>query len=1178
MEATDNSKMADIADAFRRAHQCKQRGDIAKARDIIREAVERHPDNAELHDQLGRYYSLMNEYELAVEASDRAIQLDPYNPKFHANRGTRLLRMGRLAEADESARHALRIDPAYPSPYILLRQIERAQDATIKDLRFSDRQIFEAAHWRARSDALSEASCRQRFIGYRRVSRNGLSIAIVVAITAMSVLPNTPFLIKLLLAVLAGVGTRTAIQAFWLARYHSFWRITTVLLVSSAMLGISLWFSWPTVSVIIASVALSGGLTPHRLQNLLQGILISVGSLYFGLFSLVSFVLRLSKMPDPVNAAKPFTQYHGIFRNVFLWHRISAYREAVARGELIPIYTTTLKLVEHLGNTGRVAEIPLILDPILELARETDSIPQYAEFGVLRSWPFGVHGNLQEGIALLKDCFERANDYLDSIRNNSDQRHIVALQSTLANNLMVMHQELGDYEEALSWGQIALENATVVAQFHSNPAVPDPTVLVHLNLADLILDANKDPDSAIPHIEATTKQLEWMKSTATEEYALMCLVKTKIRLKSDQFVGDTERENLKYALTTYIKQGNLKFAAEVYLWMSVLEARLGNLGTSRHLLEEAQSLDDQALQSVFPACADDTKVAFIASIRRRTDAYLSLVLTHFLNDPVACETAFVLCMRRKGLSSTVQITRKNMILSGRYPKQRGLLDEHTSLSRQIALLARGASSIDDEQQIERLKKRQEALETELSYLIPEFRMGVLTGQANRQTIARLLNQDAVLIEFLRISRFDFSAAYPDSEWCGTRYIAFVLDSSTDSVVRLVDLGDGNEIDRTIADFRAAISQELGHDTNRHLTPISTKSTVHHCESLGRRVRATIFDPLVPAMNQRKRVLIAPDGYLALLPFEVLPQNDGRYIIDDYHVSYLGTAHDLLHLKSDFSDRSTVPLVFADPDFDLQLTPADQQVLMLEEAIENQSSHDSSRDLARSTLYFQRLPGTRSEGEEVARLLGIQPLLEGTALEATLKACHSPTILHIATHGFFQSDPDNQSPGLYRRSPLLRAGLALAGANTHVTGGSLPEEAEDGVITAEDVSGLDLLATELVVLSACETGLGDIQIGEGVFGLRRAFVLAGAKTLIMSLWKVPDSQTDELMRQFYAHVLGGQSRADALRTAQLTIRAKYPALFYWGAFICQGNSGALPSHCMQNIPGHRSNATNLKVPT
>jgi CHAT domain-containing protein len=144
------------------------------------------------------------------------------------------------------------------------------------------------------------------------------------------------------------------------------------------------------------------------------------------------------------------------------------------------------------------------------------------------------------------------------------------------------------------------------------------------------------------------------------------------------------------------------------------------------------------------------------------------------------------------------------------------------------------------------------------------------------------------------------------------------------------------------------------------------------------------------------------------------------------------------------------------------------------------------------------------------------------------------------------------------NPMLRSGLALAGANTWAQQGTPPADAEDGILTAEDVTGLDLVDTELVVLSACETGLGDVHVGEGVFGLRRAFTIAGAATLVMSLWKVPDQETGELMTRFYEGVIAGRSRIEALRDAQLWLRQRHPEPFYWGAFICQGDAGPLRS--------------------
>jgi CHAT domain-containing protein len=297
------------------------------------------------------------------------------------------------------------------------------------------------------------------------------------------------------------------------------------------------------------------------------------------------------------------------------------------------------------------------------------------------------------------------------------------------------------------------------------------------------------------------------------------------------------------------------------------------------------------------------------------------------------------------------------------------------------------------------------------------------------------------------------------------------------------------------------------------------------------------------------------------------------------------------------------MVLADPDFDLERVtihepaspkagfwsrligrgkkapaPPGPPVSVLSTATRATSRHSRDLDRDRSAYHFHRLPGTRAEGERVAAMLDISPWLDATALEGRLKsACRSPRILHLATHGFFL--PDHQRDlnqgnrdmtmilsgdamgggrfsGPMMENPMLRSGLALAGANTWLKAGNPPEEAEDGLLTAEDVTGLDLLATELVVLSACETGLGQVHVGEGVFGLRRAFVLAGARTLVMSLWKVPDEPTRELMEDFYGRLLAGEGRAEALRQAQLAMKEKYPDPFYWGAFICQGDPSPL----------------------
>ena len=235
----------------------------------------------------------------------------------------------------------------------------------------------------------------------------------------------------------------------------------------------------------------------------------------------------------------------------------------------------------------------------------------------------------------------------------------------------------------------------------------------------------------------------------------------------------------------------------------------------------------------------------------------------------------------------------------------------------------------------------------------------------------------------------------------------------------------------------------------------------------------------------------------------------------------------------------------------------------------------SRDLSGCRFHFGACRARGVEGERIAGLLGVRPWLDGGALEGRLKAeCRSPRILHLATHGFFladqQRDPEPGRPrprAIGRRpgpavraapeNPLLRSGLVLAGANTWLTAGSLPAEAEDGLLTAEDVTGLDLLDTELVVLSACETGLGEVRIGEGVFGLRRAFVAgrgqdAGDEPVEGARRADPGADG----RLLPPHPGRRGPRPTPCGTAQLAIQAEHPDPYYWGAFICQGDPGLL----------------------
>ena len=331
---------------------------------------------------------------------------------------------------------------------------------------------------------------------------------------------------------------------------------------------------------------------------------------------------------------------------------------------------------------------------------------------------------------------------------------------------------------------------------------------------------------------------------------------------------------------------------------------------------------------------------------------------------------------------------------------------------------------------------------------------------------------------------------------------------------------------------------------------------------------TIFAPLTSALGKSTQIFLSPDGSLNLIPFEVLQDDQGRYLVETHTFRYVSAGRDIAGYGM-IKEKGQKAILMGDPDFNL----AAENTLP-----EKEIKVALSRNM--QGINFSRLPGTKEEVEAIASILGRSAGTTYTgkaATESVLLQMKSPRILHLATHGFFLSDQDwsslmdDKSRGITIigkdksapkkpvriENPFLRAGLALAGANN-----SLSEEgATEGILTAEKIRGLNLRGTDMVVLSACETGAGDVKNGEGVYGLRRAFTQAGAKSLVMSMWEVPDRETKELMVSFYKNLQSGKmNRAEALRNAALKQRQKVKARYgsdnpyYWGAFVFLGEAG------------------------
>ncbi|HSR11422.1 MAG TPA: CHAT domain-containing tetratricopeptide repeat protein [Thermodesulfobacteriota bacterium] len=587
--------------------------------------------------------------------------------------------------------------------------------------------------------------------------------------------------------------------------------------------------------------------------------------------------------------------------------------------------------------------------------------------------------------------------------------------------------------------------------------------------------------------------------------------------------------------------------------LAVLCAATGRESEALRLMQEAAGVADGVMGQVFCIGSESLRMAYMATLRNSLCSLLSLLLDSFPDSREGARTGLDLVLHRKAIGAEALAAQRDAVLGGRYPALQARLQALLTWRRRIAEKTLSGPGPEGPEAHRKMlaawTDEKERLEEELAREIPEMNLEKKLRVADRKALARALPAGAALVEFLRVDVVDFKAVpgKGESQWKPARYLAFVLPAGEPDNVTMVDLGEAEPLERLIRRFRTSVD-----GGERNLIP-APRQRPGEAEK-GAELQRALFGPLLPALGTRRRIILAPDGDLTRLPFEVLPTGGDRRLVDDYHLSYVAVGRDLLRPGASVPRERAVSLVIADPDFDLGVTGAPGPA----------TPGRQSRALDRA-LCFNPLPGTRAEGEHVAARLGVRPHCGDGALKARLRSIPPPRILHIATHGFFLEDqtPDLETAqaGLGRLShalenPLLRSGLALAGANTWLRNKPLPPEAEDGLLTAADVSGLDLLGTELVVLSACDTGLGTVQIGEGVLGLGRAFVLAGAKTLVMSLWKVPDRQTQEFMDDFYRRLLSGEGRADALRGAQLAMKERYPDTLHWGAFVCFGDPAPL----------------------
>jgi CHAT domain-containing protein len=389
-----------------------------------------------------------------------------------------------------------------------------------------------------------------------------------------------------------------------------------------------------------------------------------------------------------------------------------------------------------------------------------------------------------------------------------------------------------------------------------------------------------------------------------------------------------------------------------------------------------------------------------------------------------------------------------------------------------------------------------------------------------------------------------------------RYVAVVLESGEAPVI--LDLGEAGGIDHLVGAWRDHMLRVAS--SGRAPTIVEQ----HEYDRLARDLYDRVWGPVEGYAAGQEMMLIAPDGALNTVAFAALKADDGEYLIEKHVLHYLSAGRDLVRLEHK-TEPSVGLFALGDPDYGAKaserLAAASQpQDSVVQVAFVTRNLRSSCGRL--SAIEVSPLPGTRREVESVCRAWAestLEPAVAcygGDASEERFKAeAPGKRVIHLATHGYFLGGACKPEGAIVGENPLLLSGLFFAGANLH---GEEADSlgAEDGILTAYEVSAMDLKGTELVVLSACETGLGEVAEGEGVYGLRRAFQMAGARTVVSALWPVSDESTAQMMGQLYRR--SGETLPDAMRRVQLEKIGQLRSAgtvdhpFTWGAFIALGD--------------------------
>lgn len=582
---------------------------------------------------------------------------------------------------------------------------------------------------------------------------------------------------------------------------------------------------------------------------------------------------------------------------------------------------------------------------------------------------------------------------------------------------------------------------------------------------------------------------------------------------------------------------------------------------------------------IFPILSEDEKAKFYYNRLRPTfEQFNSFIVETSREEKELIGEMYNYQLATKGLIlSATNKVRESVMNSG----DTALISQYESWVEQKEKLAKLFSAADipvevRNARIDSLSQLADGLERDLSRKSSTFAQTFANKDLKWQDVQAKLKPGEAAVEVVRFRDFtpDSAGVFTDEVY----YAALIITSETTDYPDMVLMRNGKLMEtKYLSNYRNAIKYKIDEDFSYRL----------------------FWRPIANRLQGVDKVYFSPDGVFNQISIYTLRNPaTGKFTIDEMEIHVITNTKDLVAF-TETSNPGNKSYLFGYPNYNMGAIDQKQEESGGTDAssIANAAKEDRSvgrgvsrgargargaednlqslsrggsipRGLRGNLLRYMRsnqmlalLPGTKKEVNLIDSLYNRKELpattyLSNDALEDSIKRLDNPRTLHIATHGFFlESDHEDETQDQYVQNPLLRSGLILAGANSFIREGQISNEIrhdEDGILTAYEAMNLKLDGTELVVLSACETGLGEVKNGEGVYGLQRAFQVAGADAIIMSMWTVDDDATQELMTNFYEEWLSGKDKQTAFIIAQKRLKDKWKSPYYWGAFVMIGN--------------------------